>query len=67
MSQGCLIACQKRTTGMRKRSAGGSSTTSTKTISAPYSVATSLARLTMTPSPLFPTVTPMATPMPMGA
>ena len=67
MSHGSLMKLQKRRIGIRATSAMGISTKMMKTASVPYSVATSRARLFSTPSPLVPTVTAMAAPMPNGA
>ena len=68
MSAGSLTAARRTAgCGMRAMSAAGTSATSAKTISAPYSVSTSLPRFTSTSMPLWPTVTAMAAPMPIGA
>jgi len=67
MSQGSLIARQKRPTGIRKPSAMGSSTSTMKAKTAPYRVSTSTPRCRSTPNPLRDVVTAIAAPMPIGA
>ena len=67
ISHGSRTDFQNFAIGMRMMIATGTSTTSTNTINDTYNVPTSLARLSITPSPLLPTVTPIAAPIPIGA
>ena len=53
---GSAIAFAKRSSGTRATSATGSSTSSRNASSATYKVTSTLARLTSTPMPMWPTV-----------
>src|ERR1051325_6580513 len=64
---GVFTARKKSRIGTRAMSATGSSTQTRKTISAPYNVPTSCARLLSTFTPAWPTVYAIAAPTPTGA
>ena len=64
---GSFTALRNGRRGTRASLATGSSTTSPKTTSAPYSVSTSRPRLPSTLRPPCPTVTAIAAPIPIGA